>query len=67
MYVDFQESKKVQNVNHSSVLTEVGYTVARFVECSRIELQSDDGKDENGKHDKEGNLHQGRQRFEDGL
>ena len=31
------------------------------------ELESDDGEDEDGEHDEEGDLHERRQRLEDGL
>lgn len=48
-------------------LTQVVYGVAGLVQCARVELQADDGEDEDGKHDEERDLHQRRQRLQDGL
>ena len=46
------------------LLTEIVNTVARFVEGSRIELETNNGENENGKHDKKTNLHERSQRLE---
>ena len=37
------------------------------MKSTRVEFESDDSKDEYGKHDKEANLHQGRQSLQDRL
>ncbi len=49
------------------ILTEVVDGITGFVKCSRVELQPDDGKDEDGEHDQEADLHQGCQSLQDGL
>ena len=49
------------------ILTEVLYTVARLVQRPRVELQTDDGKDEDGEHDEKADLHEGREGLQDGL
>ena len=41
------------------VLTEVLDAVAGLVEGPGVELETDDGKDEDGEHDQEADLHQG--------
>ena len=48
-------------------LTEIINTKTRFVKSSRIEFQSNDGKDKDGKHDKQTNLHKWSQGLKDGL
>lgn len=48
-------------------LTEVFDAVARLVQRPRVELESDDGKDEDSKHDEQADLHERRQRLEDRL
>ena len=49
------------------MLTEVLNRVAGLVESSGVELQSDDGEDDDGKHDEEPDLHEGSQGLQDGL
>ena len=49
------------------LITEVLDAVAGLVQCSRVELQTDDGEDQDGKHDEKADLHQGRQGLEYGL
>ena len=41
--------------------------IAGFMKCTRIEFQTDDGKYQDGEHDKESNLHEWRQGFENGF
>ena len=48
-------------------LTEVLDAVAGLVQRAGVELEADDGEDEDGEHDEEGDLHERRQRLEDGL
>ena len=48
-------------------LTEVLYAVAGLVKGSGVELEADDGKDENGEHDQQPDLHQRGQGLENGL
>ena len=48
-------------------LTEVLDAVAGLVERPGVELEPDDGEDEDGEHDEERDLHERRQRLEDGL
>ena len=49
------------------MLTEILYAVAGLVQRPRVELQPNDGEDEDGEHDEEADLHQRRQSLEDGL
>ena len=49
------------------MLTEILYAVAGLVQRPRVELQPDDGKDEDGEHDKKADLHERGQSLEDGL
>ena len=49
------------------MLTEVLYGVAGLVKSSGVELQPDDGEDDDGKHDEEPDLHEGGQGLQDGL
>lgn len=51
----------------NETLTEIINTKTRFVKSSRIEFQSNDGKDKDGKHDKQTNLHKWGQGLKDGL
>ena len=37
------------------------------MQSSRVELEADDGEDEDGEHDEEADLHQRGQRLQDGL
>ena len=48
-------------------LTEVRNWVAGFVEGPGVELQPDDGEDEDGEHDQQADLHQRGQGLQDGL
>ena len=41
--------------------------VTRFMQGPWVELQADDGKDEDGKHNKQPDLHQRGQSLENGL
>ncbi len=51
----------------SPCLTKVVDGVAGLVQCSRVELESDDSKDENGEHDEEADLHEWSQSLQDRL
>ena len=48
-------------------LTKIVDAETSLVQSSRIELKTDDGKNQNGKHDKETDLHKWRQSLENGL
>ena len=50
-----------------ALLTEVVDGVARLVERARVELEADDGEDEDGEHDEQADLHERRQGLQDGL
>ena len=47
------------------MLTEVSDVVACLVECPPVELEADDGEDEDGEHDEEPDLHERGQRLDD--
>ena len=51
----------------SSRYTQVVNGVTSLVQSSRVELEADDGEDEDGEHDEEADLHQRGQRLQDGL
>jgi hypothetical protein len=51
----------------STNLTEVLDAVAGLVERPGVELESDDGEDQDGEHDEKADLHQRRQGLENGL
>lgn len=48
-----------------SSLTQVLNAVAGLVQGTGVKLQSNNGKDENGEHDEQADLHQGCQGLED--
>ena len=50
----------------SEILTEVSDVIAGLVECSPIELEADDGKDDDGEEEEEGDVHQGTDGLRDG-
>ena len=50
----------------SEILTEVSDVIAGLVECSPIELEADDGEDDDGKEEEEGDVHQGTDGLRDG-
>ena len=49
------------------LLTQVFDAVTSFVQGSRVELEPDDGKNENGEHDQQTDLHQRRQGLKNGF
>ena len=50
----------------SEILTEVSDVIAGLVECSPVELEADDGKDDDGEEEEEGDVHQGTDGLRDG-
>ena len=48
------------------MLTEVSDVVACLVECPPVELEADDGEDDDGKEEEEGDVDQGTDGLRDG-
>ena len=48
-----------------TLLTKIFQRIAGLVESSRVELQPDNGKYEDGEHDEETDLHEWSQRLDD--
>ena len=65
-YFSVNFSKK-QIVKPKKKLTKIVDAETSLVQSSRIELKTDDGKNQNGKHDEKPDLHEWSQSLENGL
>ena len=61
------QMRKLDSKTPVDKLTEVLDAVAGLVQRAGVKLEADDGEDEDGEHDEERDLHERRQRLEDGL
>ena len=46
-------------MHFSLTLTKIVNSITSFVESTRVELETNDGENEDGKHDQQTDLHQG--------
>ena len=56
---------RMPNKPYVTLLTQIVEGIACLVERPRVELQADDGKDEDGEHDEEPDLHERSQGLDD--